>query len=51
MNNKKTTIQAYESKTRKIYAFTLPGVGIHENHVKIGETTRDNVKELMNNLG
>lgn len=48
MNNKKTTIQAYESKTRKIYAFTLPGVGIHENHVKIGETTRDNVMERIN---
>ena len=48
MNNKKTTIKAYESKTRKIYAFTLPGVDTHKNHVKIGETTRDNVMERIN---
>ena len=47
----KTIIKPYEEIAYKVYGYTLPEVPNHDGYVKIGDTTRDAVTRIFEQVG
>src|SRR5690625_176595 len=47
----KTLIKPFEEVQYKVYGYTLPEVPSHEGYVKIGDTTRDAITRIFEQVG